>query len=142
MINSIIEEISRVIREEFGSRYTNYMEEVKQDLKEPCFFILCLKPADKLFLKNRYYRTNQFCIQYFPEDRYNKRRECNDTAERLLRCLKWLKILGKQVMGRNMEYEIVDGVLHFFVDYDMYVEQREELLPRMEELKEKLGVKG
>lgn len=142
MINSIIEEVSKAIRAEFGSRYTNYMEEVEQDLKKPCFFIFCLNPANKLFLGKRYFRRNQFCIQYFPEDRNNKRRECDITAERLMDSLKWLTVFGKQVMGTKMEYEIVDGVLHFFVNYDMYVYQREAPLPKIEELKEKVGMKG
>ena len=142
MINSIIEAISRAIRKEFGSGYTNYMEEVKQDLRKPCFFILCINPANKLFLRKRYFRTNQFCIQYFPESRNNKRRECNDTAERLMTCLKWLKILGKPVMGTNMEYEIVDDILHFFVNYDVYVHRKEEPIPKMEELEKKIIVKG
>lgn len=142
MINSIIEAISKAVKEEFGSRYTNYMEEVKQDLKEPCFFILCLSPTNRLFLKKKYFRTNQFCIQYFPEDRNNKKRECNETAERLMSCLRWITVLGKQIMGTKMEYEVVDGILHFFVNYDMYVYQKSDPLPKMEELKEKIGEKG
>lgn len=142
MINSIIEAISKAIKTEFGSRYTCYMEEVKQDLKKPCFFILCVNPTNKLFLRKRYFRTNQFCIQYFPESRNNRRRECNDTAERLMSCLKWLKVLGKPVMGTKMEYEIVEGILHFFVNFDMYVCRCEEPLSKMEELEEKIGTKG
>ncbi|MEY8524571.1 DUF6838 family protein [Lachnospiraceae bacterium 38-10] len=142
MINSIIEAISRAIRKEFGSRYTNYMEEVKQDLRKPCFFILCVNPTSKLFLRKRYLRTNQFCIQYFPESRNDKRRECNDTAERLMSCLKWISISGKPAIGTKMEYEIVDGILHFFVNYDMYVFEKSDPLPRMENLKEKIREKG
>ncbi len=142
MINSITEAISKAIMAEFGSRYINYMEEVRQDLRKPCFFILCINPTNRVFLGKKYFRTNQFCIHYFPESRNDVRRECNDTAERLMSCLKWLTVFGKQVMGTKMEYEIVDDILHFFVNYDMYVYQKKEPLPTMEELKEKTGTKG
>lgn len=142
MINSIIETISRAIKDEFGNRYTNYMEAVKQDLKKPCFFILCINPTKKLLRGKRYLRTNQFCIQYFPESENNKRRECNETAEKLLSCLEWLTISGKPVMGTKKEYEIVDDVLHFFVNYDVLVDESQSNLPEMGELERKLDVKG
>ena len=62
MINSIIEAISISLNEEFGDGYETHMEEIKQGLKEPCFFITCLNPTTELFLGKRYFRTNQFCI--------------------------------------------------------------------------------
>lgn len=142
MINSIIEEISTAIKEEFGSRYTNYTEEAGQDLRRPCFFIFCLKSANKLLRGKEYFRTNQFCIRYFPEDSDNKRRECNETAERLITCLEWLTICGKRVMGTKMEYEMADNVLHFYVNYDMCVYQRKEVLPKIEELEADIAMKG
>ena len=67
MINSIIDSISIALNAEFGDCYKNYKEEKKQDLEEPCFFIQCLNPTQRLFLNKRYFRKNQFCIQYFPE---------------------------------------------------------------------------
>ena len=45
MINSIIEAISISLNEEFGDGYEIHMEEIKQGLKEPCFFIACLNPT-------------------------------------------------------------------------------------------------
>ena len=39
MINEIIEAISVALNEEFGDEYEIYRESVRQDLKEPCFFI-------------------------------------------------------------------------------------------------------
>ncbi len=38
MVNAIIAGISNALYNEFG--YENHMEEIKQDLKEPCFFTL------------------------------------------------------------------------------------------------------
>lgn len=142
MINSIIEAISRAIKTEFGSGYTNYMEEIRQDLKEPCFFISCINPAGKLIRGGKYSRTHQFCIQYFPNRGRNERRECNDVAERLMVCLEYLRV-GEQLMrGTQMNGEQADGILNFFVNYDTFVYKEPEELPIMEEVSEDISVKG
>ena len=45
MINKILDAISNALNEEFGDEYEIYSEDIKQDLKEPCFFIICLNPS-------------------------------------------------------------------------------------------------
>lgn len=141
MINSIIEAISISLNEEFGDGYETHMEEIKQGLKEPCFFITCLNPTIELFLGKRYFRTNQFCIQYFPETN-EKQRECNGVAERMLQCLEYITIYGedKPIMGTKMKYEVVDGVLNFFVNYDCFIRKTEQQTP-MESLQASTSVK-
>ena len=49
MINSIVEAISCSLNKEFGDDYEIHNEEIKQGLKEPCFFIACLNPNNNLF---------------------------------------------------------------------------------------------
>lgn len=141
MINSIIEAISISLNEEFGDGYETHMEEIKQGLKEPCFFITCLNPTTELFLGKRYFRTNQFCIQYFPETN-EKQRECNGVAERMLQCLEYITIYGedKPIMGTKMKYEVVEGVLNFFVNYDCFIRKIEQQTP-MESLQASTNVK-
>lgn len=141
MINSIIEAISISLNEEFGDGYETHMEEIKQGLKEPCFFITCLNPTTELFLGKRYFRTNQFCIQYFPETN-EKQRECNGVAERMLQCLEYITIYGedKPIMGTKMKYEVVNGVLNFFVNYDCFIRKTEQQTP-MESLQASTDVK-
>lgn len=135
MINAILEAISVSLNAEFGDRYKNYREEKKQDLKEPCFFIFCINPANRLFLGKRYFRSNLFCIQYFPESEKRKNEECHAVAERLFSCLEYITVNGEPAMGTQMRYEIVDEILHFFVNYDMFVYKVSEPLPTMEVLK-------
>lgn len=126
MINEIIEAISVALYKEFGEEYEIYMEEIEQDLKEPCFFIFCLNPATKPCLGKRYFKSNPFCIQYFPKSE-EKQRECNGIAERMYNCLEYIYISDSENpnMGRKMNYEVVDGVLNFFVDYDFFVIKKE-----------------
>ena len=56
MINSIIEGISISLNAEFGDNYTTYTESVEQGLKEPCFFVFCINPTNRVFLGKRYSR--------------------------------------------------------------------------------------
>ena len=140
MINSIISSISIALNAEFGDRYKNYKEK-KQDLEEPCFFIQCLNSTQRLFLNKRYFKKNQFCIQYFPETS-NKNEECLAVAERLLERLEYLIVNSDLVMGTKMHYEVIDGILHFFVNYDMFVYKIAETIPIMEEVLAETSVKG
>lgn len=141
MINSIVEAISVALNEEFGDSYEIHMEEIRQGLKEPCFFIQSLNPTYELFLGKRYFRKNQFCIQYFPATD-EKQRECNETAERMWQCLEYITIYGedKPTRGTKMEYEVIDGVLNFFVNYDCFVYKTEQQTP-MEILEVNTSVK-
>lgn len=127
MINSIIEAISVSLNRKFGDGYEIHMEEIEQGLEEPCFFIFCLDPTNNLFLGKRHFRTNPFCIQYFPESS-EKQRECNDVAERMYECLEYVTPDGysKPVRGTKMKHEVVDGVLNFFVNYDCFTYRTEE----------------
>ena len=141
MINSIIEAISISLNEEFGDGYETHMEEIKQGLKEPCFFITCLNPSTEQFFGKRYKRINQFCIQYFPKTA-DKQRECNDVAERMNWCLEYITTDAdtKPIKGTKMNHEVVDGVLNFFVNYDFFVYKKEEQIP-MENLQTNTSVK-
>lgn len=138
MINAIISAISVALFNEF--EYENHMEEIKQDLKEPCFFISCLNPTTKLFLGRRYFRKNQFCIQYFPESN-EPQAECNAVAERMVWSLDYITLDGDLIRGTAMKHEVIDGVLNFFVNYDCFVYRVQEETP-MEAFEFSQEVKG
>lgn len=142
MINSIIRAISIALNAEFGSGYTIYAEDVEQGLKEPCFFISCISHSHKLYLGKRYFRENQFCIQYFPPSGQQGAEECHETAERLEACLEYLEVSGGLIRGTAMHYEISDGILHFFVNYDCFVRSAAEQQDAMEGMESRTGVKG
>ena len=143
MINSIIEAISAALNQEFGDGCEIHMEEIKQGLKEPCFFIFCLNPVSDQFLGKRYFRSSPFCIQYFPESD-EKQRECSSVAERMLGCLEYITTNGddKPIMGTKMKYEVADGILSFFVNFDLFVYKAAGPVPAMEEVIKETSVKG
>ncbi len=141
MINSIIESIAAALNSEFDGEYVIYTESVEQGLKEPCFFVLCINPTSRMFFGRRYFKENQFCIQYFPADKSRKREECNEVAEKLFSCLECIPNGGDLIRGTKMNAEIADGILNFFVNYDLFVMKPTETAA-MEEYSRNVGAKG
>lgn len=141
MINKIIDGISVAINSEFGDNYEIYTETVEQGLKEPCFSILCINPTNKQFLGKKYFRTNQFCIHYFPSSN-ESRNESFIVMGRLFDALEYITVDGDLTRGTGMKAEFVDGVLNFFINYDMFVRKDEEAEPFMEDVIQKTGLKG
>lgn len=139
MVNEVIAGISNALYSEFG--YENHMEEIKQDLKEPCFFISSINHQNKRYPGQRYKRDNQFVIQYFPESKTDTRAECYSVAERMDMCLEVIEVDGKTIRGYNMNYEITDEVLHYFVDYNFFV-RKMQTTTTMGTMGEGIYVKG
>ena len=141
MINKIIDGISVAINSEFGDSHEVYTEDIEQGLEEPCFSILCLNPTINQVLRKRYFRTNQFCIHYFPSSS-EKRSECHAVAERLMNTLETITVDGDLCRGTDMHSEVTDGVLSFFVNYDMYVYKKQVVESTMETVSHSMNVKG
>ncbi len=127
MLNKIIDAISVALFNEFGDNYEIYTESVEQGLKEPCFFINTLKPSEKLFKCGKYFQSNPFCIQYISSSN-TKKYDCNDVLERLYRCLEYITLIENKerditslIRGTEMSGEYSDGILNFFVSYNMFV---------------------
>ena len=56
-------------------------------------------------------------------------------------CLEYITVTGDLVRGTKMKYEIIDGVLNFFVNYDLFVYK--VVTPDvMEEISENVTMKG
>ena len=121
MINEIVKGISRALYETFGDEYTIYKEYVPQNFKEPSFLILHIRGTNDVKSPVRYLMRNQFDIHYFPKDELNSRTEMRSVIESLFLSLEYINVLDNLCRGTKMSYEIIDGVLHFFVNYDMFM---------------------
>ena len=141
MINKIIDGISIAINSEFGDDYEIYTESIEQGLVEPCFSILCLNPTINQVLGKRYFRTNQFCVHYFPSSD-EKRFECYTVIDRLMKALEIITVDGDLCRGTSIHSEVTDGVLSFFVNYDMYVCENTPTESAMEAVVHEVNVKG
>lgn len=141
MINKIIDGISVAINSEFGDPYEIYTESIEQGLIEPCFSILCLNPTINQVLGKRYFRSNQFCIHYFPSSNESQS-ECHSVAERMMDALEIIEVDGDLCRGTDMHCEVVDNVLSFFVNYNMYVYKEKAAEPTMETVSHNTNMKG
>lgn len=121
MGNDIITGIIQKLRDTFGSEITVYVDEEKQELSEPCFFIRILTVSQDLVIRNRYRRVYSLDIEYHPEDREKIARELAEAADTLSMALEYIHIGDNLTRGSGIHYEVQDGVLHFFIDYDFFV---------------------
>ena len=129
ILNNIISGISQAINTEFNATENTheiYAENVSQGLTTPCFSIVHLLTTKTDKLGTRNLRTYSFNVHYFPKDKLNSNRECNTVAERLTRCLEYINILDNTLQGIKISSEINDDVLHFFVTYEMFVQEPKE----------------
>lgn len=94
-------------------------EEIKQGLNPPCFFVRLLEPEHVQELGRRFIRYHPFVIRYYAVDREND--VMYDMAEQLTEVLQQIEVAGRLVRGTGMRFEIVDEVLHFFVEYNFHV---------------------
>ncbi len=139
MINKIVDGISKALNQEFGDEYEIYQNNVMQGLDEPCFFIAVLEPSKDQLLQNRFLQRNPFDVHYFPK-RWDDNREMQEAAERMLDCLEWI-ILEEPIHGTEIRWQIEDGVLHFFVSYNV-VRNRMIQKDLMQEITQNITTEG
>ena len=149
MLNKIITGISQTLDAEFNSENEEYIihtENVEQGLDEPCFFIFSLKPSSKQLVGNRYERKYPFDIHFFPDTELvdgisTINNQINEVTERLFTALEYITVDNSLVRGTSMNVEIVDSVLHFFINFNMIVKKETDPIETMGSLtiKQKLG---
>lgn len=114
-----------------------YGEEIKQGLTAPCFFVKLFPVAQDREVGRRYKRMHAFDIHYFG----NSNDDMHDTAESLYDCMEYIEINRSTFRGVKMRHEIVDDVLHFFVDYDFHVMRQKPKAVKMQTLKQEGYIK-
>lgn len=126
--------------EKVNSEAEIYIEEIPQGFKEPCFCVQVLNPNEKQLLGERYLRTYNFCIQYFPEKGLWENAEM---AELLHRALNQIDLGNEDyVRGVNRRYEIVEKNLYYFVTYRLHIRDVDIDDNYMEEMLYRGGVKN
>ncbi len=132
MVNEILKAISIALNQVFGDDFEIYFsKDVQQGLKEPCFIIALMGSSRIRRIGTRYQQLNSFDVQYFPVEKYGNV-EMIRVAEQLFDVLEFVQLLnGDLVHGTNLNYGIMDGVLHFFLDVNLFL-KKETVLDPME----------
>jgi len=133
MLNETIDGIAQKLNQVFGDEYVIHIDEVKQGLKEPCFLIVCVAGGQEQEIGTLYNREQAFDLHYFPKAKQITR-EINSVIAVLNMELEYIELASGLLRGTKMKHETIDGVLHFFVNYDMRVRKVVELDPFMEDL--------
>lgn len=135
MLNDIMDGVTRRLDELFGDEYTIYTDEVEQGLQEPCFFVGFMEPSEKPMLGRRSYRETGMYIQYLPGHPAQVNRELYRVSDLLMDGLETITLNNGDILrGTGRSSKVSDGVLHFFVNYNMFVIRSAEPSSEMEDM--------
>lgn len=135
----MMKEIMELLKRDFPNFHV-YGEEVKQGWKEPCFFVREIETVQQSGLQGRLFRRHSFEISCFLDKRETA--ACNEQQAKIGKQLAELLLYlpDARLHGRNVSYQIADGILHFLVDYKINLcqiksdpkmqQMREEVLPK------------
>lgn len=135
--NAVIKKLSL-----FTPELPVYDEAVEQGMQQPCFFVLLLESSQAREIDRRYRRFNSYDIHYFPDpDAAAPREACELMAERLYSEVEYVTGSEGGYWGTSMRHEIVDGVLHFFVQYNVHLFRTKVPEVKMQAMTERSGIK-
>lgn len=104
----------------------------RQGLKEPCFIVLPLPTSHNRLQGRRYARGHQLVIQYFSATND----DFTSIADQLFDVLEWVEFDGMRFKGTGMNFEVIDDVMHFFIDFNYHVMRIKEPSVKMGRLEQ------
>lgn len=91
----------------------------------PCFVVRCISRIDRPATFDQTRMQLPFEVLYFPSDAKanpNPQEEVQGVADTVMALVKRLDLLdGSSVRGRNVNAQMMDGVLHVLVDYNVWM---------------------
>lgn len=132
MLNEIIAGISRKLYDTFG--FTIYVENVAQGLIMPCFLIRPININHEQIMGMRYYMHNSFDICYFSSEK-NLKHNLFAIGEQLQTEMEYIALGNNDLLhATGSRFEIIDDVLHFFVNYNLVMRKEQVNEDAMETL--------
>ncbi|MBM7868873.1 hypothetical protein JOC70_000342 [Clostridium pascui] len=118
-----------------------YNEKIEQGFAKPCFFIEVLNSEQYKELNRRYKKSISFNIQYF-SDKAEINSDFNDIADKLYQVLEYVNIYNKLFRANKMTHKVVEGVLHFMLQFNYHVIKTSEEEPKMNKLTQEVDLKN
>lgn len=132
MVNDIVTGIAVKLDEEFGDKFKIYDSKVRQGTEVPCFYIKLLTTLRTPYIGDRRRISYPFDIHLLPDEGMDDVIMA-ETGETMMELLKRITLLnGDIVHGRDISFQITDGVLHFFVTYSVAVNNMDRADPMQE----------
>ncbi len=118
-----------------------YLREATQEQKVSCFLILPLTSSAEKMIGKRYRLNHSFEVQYYPSKEENGTlQECVNTS--IFEVLAYISAEDALLHGTKMSSKSLDGIFHFYVDYNFYSYKNAEAESVMEYADVKNGLKG
>lgn len=141
MFNDLIDAISKRLLEYFPESVPNiYSENIEQGFSEPCFYIFLINSTNKNKLGPGRSKRYKFDIMYFNNNLGND--DLNTMGDKLSTVLEDIQIGDALIHGFDIEYEVKDNKLHFFVEYPVLASYEVEKVSKMASLKERIDING
>lgn len=138
MTQKLLDSISIQLDEVFNDS-TIYTEHISQNFQKNSFFLRIVKSSEKKCISNTYKLFNKVEIMYTPKSDIEFLKEINFTKQLLFQEMKILKFDTSYLFAQNMECEIKDKKLLFFIDYNFYIFRFNEV-EKMQKLFSKGGL--
>ncbi|MNI11238.1 hypothetical protein D3C73_643760 [compost metagenome] len=114
-----------------------YSEPDLQGLPKPAFVVLLLSSELKKELGRRYNQTLLFDLLYYPDPgSTDKQQECQVMADRLYEHMELVEVNGITYSSRGMKHQILEGVLHFTLTYQLHVTRTAPEAPIMKHIEQ------
>ena len=104
-----------------------YVEDI-QNFVPSNFYVKIVSGSHKKESHTRYKRTYSVDVQYFGSTNV----ECDTKSDELYETMEYL--INNYARGTNMHHEIIDKVLHFYVDYTIRLNKDVESIPKMNDV--------
>lgn len=121
MINTTQEIVNRLRTAFAPEQYDIYTESIEQGFAAPCFSLRLLRADATPYPSGWQEIVQHFDVRFFPTES-RPREQCRETALTLMLLLRQTEHLR----GENLEWQITDDVLHFFVDFRQFVRETQE----------------
>lgn len=133
MTNDLLDWITIALHKEFGTDYKYYVEDIEQNTNKPCFVVGILQPMVDAKSPIKYKQVLPVVVHYFTNEKNtsNAKKSCYNIAERLWRTLEYITSKDDKTIilrGTNLSYQIVEGVLQFFITYTVtFMNEQEQI---------------
>lgn len=122
----ILHAITRALHEKFPD-WEIYTDKLKQEVKEPCFFVKAVYNKRSRYPCNRWKYETNWLIQLLCESKTNH--EKNTIGEELHDTLEVITLdaeNGVFLRGTNSNFNIYEWCINFSIDYNGFFTRREE----------------
>lgn len=141
-VQQIIDAVKATLQHYFPAVEVFVDEPEEDEILAPYFLVHLQKVSQQHELGRRYYRQHMFNIRYVVPEANRSNLALHQVAEQLYGLLESATHSTGVYKGSEMNHEIVDGVLHFYVDYSFHVVREKPAEVKMQEMKQEGNIHG